>query len=55
MSDSVPVKESTEADDTCKVDGTGGDVEGVAVSRSFSDVDPVNGSPGVAINRLLEI
>ncbi len=52
FSDSVPVKESKEADDTFKVAGTVGEVVGVEVSRSLSDVDPVNGSSWVANVRL---
>ncbi len=52
LSDSVPVKESKEADDTFKVEGTVGEVVGVEVSRSLSDVDPVNESAWVANVRL---
>ncbi len=52
MSDSVPVKESKEADDTFKVEGTVGEVVGVEGSRSLSDADPVNGSSWGANNRL---
>ncbi len=52
MSDSVPVKASKEADDTFKVEGTVGEVVGVEVSRSLSDVDPVNGAAGVGNVRL---
>ncbi len=47
-----PVQESKEADDSFKVEGTVGEVVGVEVSRSLSDVDPVNGSSWVANVRL---
>ncbi len=52
MSDSVPVQESKEADDTFKVEGTVGEVVSVEVSRSLSDVDPVNETSWVANVRL---
>ncbi len=48
MSDSVPVKELKETDDTYRVEGTVGEVVGVEVTRLLSENDPVNGSSWVA-------